>query len=75
MCLKVTLKVTKNQGLTLSLEDTIFGKPQGMGSQIDSFPVVLGLTVNCADQCNGEWLSCAKQVLFMFLLILLWKLL
>ena len=31
------LKVTKNQGYTLSLEDTFLEKPQG-GSQIDSLP-------------------------------------
>ena len=29
MCFKIILKVTKNQGFTLSLEDTFFGKPQG----------------------------------------------
>ena len=29
MCLKIILKVTKNQGLTLSLEDTFSEKPQG----------------------------------------------
>ena len=28
MCLMIILKVTKNQGLTLSLEDTFFKKPQ-----------------------------------------------
>ena len=31
MCLKIILKVTENQGLTLSLEDTFFKKPQGGG--------------------------------------------
>ena len=31
MCLKVILKVTKNQGFTLSLEDTFFEKPQEGG--------------------------------------------
>ena len=30
MCFKIISKVTKNQGLTLSLEDTIFEKPQGV---------------------------------------------
>ena len=36
MCLMVILKVTKNQGFTLSLQDTFFKKPlEG--------PVVLGL--------------------------------
>ena len=29
MCLMMILKVTKNKGFTLSLEDTIFEKPQG----------------------------------------------
>ena len=33
MYFKMTLKVTKNQGCTLSLKDTIFEKPQG--GQID----------------------------------------
>ena len=28
MCLKIILKVTKNQGFALSLEDTFFVKPQ-----------------------------------------------
>ena len=30
MCFKIILKVSKNQGFTLSLEDTIFEKPQGL---------------------------------------------
>ena len=42
MCLMITLKVTKNQDFTLSLEDTFFEKPQGGGGQIDP-PVILGL--------------------------------
>ena len=29
MCLMIILKATKNQGFTLSLEDTFFEKPQG----------------------------------------------
>ena len=29
MCFKIILKVTKNQGFNLCLEDTIFEKPQG----------------------------------------------
>ena len=33
MCLKIILKVTKNQGFTLSLEDAIFEKPQGGGGR------------------------------------------
>ena len=39
----IILKVTKNQGFTLSLEDTFFEKPQG-GGKIDAPPAVLGLT-------------------------------
>ena len=30
MCLKIILEVTKNRGSTLSLEDTLFEKPQGL---------------------------------------------
>ena len=37
MCLKIILKVTKNQAFTLSLEDTFFEKPQESG-QIDTTP-------------------------------------
>ena len=40
MCLKIMLKVTKNEGSTLSIEDKFFKKPQG--DQIDP-PRVLGL--------------------------------
>ena len=29
MCLKITLKVIKNQGFTLPVEDIFFEKPQG----------------------------------------------
>ena len=36
MCFKVILKVTENQGFTLSLEDTFFEKPQG--GQFDRRP-------------------------------------
>ena len=31
MCFEIILKVTKNQGFTLTLEDTFFEKPQGGG--------------------------------------------
>ena len=40
MWLMIILKITKNQGFNLSLEDTVFEKPQG--GQIDP-PFVLGL--------------------------------
>ena len=36
MCLMIILKVTKNQGFTLCLEDTIFEKPEGGGSNWQS---------------------------------------
>ena len=38
------LKVTKNQGFTLSLEDTFFEKPRGGGGLTPS-PAVLGLNI------------------------------
>ena len=48
MCLMITLKVTKKQGFTFCLEDTIFEKPHGGGGgmeQIHPAPplAVLGL--------------------------------
>ena len=52
MCFKIILKATKNQTFTLSLEDTIFVKPQGVGFNLTpplSPPfllVVLGLRVS-----------------------------
>ena len=43
MCFKILLKFTKIQGFKLSLEDTLFKKPQG--GQIDPQPqAVLALT-------------------------------
>ena len=41
MCLKIILKVTKNQRFTLSLEDTFSEIPQR--GQIDPHSAVLGL--------------------------------
>ena len=38
MWLMIILKVTKNQGFTLSLEDTYFEKPQGRGSDWNPSP-------------------------------------
>ena len=35
MYLTIILKFTKNQGFSLSLEDTLFKKVQGEGGQID----------------------------------------
>ena len=49
MPLMIILKVTKNQGFNLSLEDKFFEKPQRVGGggwgQID-LPVVLGLILD-----------------------------
>ena len=42
MQLKIILKVTKNQGFTLSLENTFFEKPQGRSNWPS--PVFLGLS-------------------------------
>ena len=47
----IILKVTKEQGFTLSLEDTVFEKPQGEGGGVSnwthpsSLPAVLGLSM------------------------------
>ena len=41
----IKLKVTNDQGFTLSVEDTFYEKPQGEGGQFDPPPpAVLGLT-------------------------------
>ena len=45
MCLKIILKVTKNQGFTLSVEDTFFKKPQGERVKLTP-PAVLGLNLS-----------------------------
>ena len=36
MCLMIILKFTKNQGFTLTLEDTFLKKPQGEGQIVQS---------------------------------------
>ena len=59
MCPKITLKVTKNEGFTLSLEDIFFEKPQG--SQIDP-PAVLGL--------KAKWNKLYEKSFFKFKLFL-----
>ena len=45
MCLMITLKDTKNQSFILSLEETCFKKPQGLG-QIDPNPSPTRFRVN-----------------------------
>ena len=50
MCFKMILKVTKNQGSTLSIEDAFFKKQQGGGFNLTPPPIPdrLGLIhVNC----------------------------
>ena len=36
MCFKIVLKVTENQGSTLSIEDIFFKKPHKEGGQFDT---------------------------------------
>ena len=52
MCLKIILKVTKNQGFTQSSEYTVFEKPQGFQLTPPSPPLPtgapdLGLSLSC----------------------------
>ena len=47
ICLKIILKVTKNQGFNLSLEDIFFEKLQGRGGKLTPPPpAVLGLRLH-----------------------------
>ena len=46
MCLKIILKVIKNQGFTLSLEETFFEKPQGLNMGLCADIGTLGLEFN-----------------------------
>ena len=54
MCFKIILKVQKNQGFTLSLEDTFFQKTTG-GVKLTPppHPVLLGLKVNRSSPVKG----------------------
>ena len=54
MWLMIILKVTKNQGFTLSLEDTLFKKPQGGGSNWPH-PVVLALKITLFSFISIYW--------------------
>ena len=65
MCLMIILKVTKKQGFTLCLEDTLFEKPQGVG-QIESLPPPRP-TTSCFrvnDEIDEEEIT--KQIEFYF---------
>ena len=46
----IILKITKNQGFTLSLEDTFFEEPRGESNWLPPFPAVLGLIL--LPHCN-----------------------
>ena len=60
MCLKILLKVTKNQGFSLSSEDTLFEKPQGGGEGRSNWrphpihPAVLGLKQTAKTRIPGR---------------------
>ena len=58
MCLKIILQVTKNQGFTLSLQDTFFEKPQGGGGVKLTLPAILGLSWN---SLGLIWSNLVKQ--------------
>ena len=57
ICLMIILKVTKNQGFNLSLEDTIFKKPQGGSNWTlpSRFRVKLPLMKRLAMQHGKIW--------------------
>ena len=52
MSLKIILKVRKNQGFTLSVEDTLFEKPQGESNWIP--PAVLELSKIVMGTCSAR---------------------
>ena len=55
MCLMIILKVTKNQGFILSLEDTFFEKPQGGEVKLTPPPsrFTADLSYNIPKQLHG----------------------
>ena len=55
MCFKIILKVTKNQGFTISLDDKVFEKPQQRKSNWPPPPAVLGLRVTCSFVLVVTW--------------------
>ena len=58
MCFKIILKVTENQGFTVSLEDTFFEKPQG--GQFDPEPLPKLTKTKDFNQINPK-LSFSRQ--------------
>ena len=65
----IILKVTKNCGFTLSLEDTIFEKPQGGGGQFDPLPAVLGLRKNAKKETKLFFIWLLQNVFFKYYLV------
>ena len=63
MCLKIILKVTKNQGFTFSLEYAFFEKPQG--GQIVAVPFILLFSwydfVTCMHFTSHKWIMLLSQ--------------
>ena len=56
MCFEIILKVTENQGFTLSLEETFFEKPQGR----------LGLKFYILNPKNSQVISCKVWEMFVY---------
>ena len=56
MCFKIMLKFTKNQGLTLSLEDTFFEKPQS-GSGLISIFLHMAICISKTIEHNSEQIA------------------
>ena len=63
MCLMIILKVTKDQGFTLSLEDTFFENPQGVEVKLTP-PAVLGLKDIIKQNITGNYEIIQKIVYF-----------
>ena len=55
MCLMIKLKVTNDQGFTLSVEDTFYEKPQGEGGR---FRVNVGYVVGVLAWVT--WVLCQR---------------
>ena len=80
MCLMIIFKITKNQGFTLCLADTIFKIPQGGWVRLTSapLPAVLGLSNLVHDfweDCfyKAKLLSAANRLIYLNILISILK--
>ena len=76
MCLMIILKVPKNQGFTLCLEDTVFEKPQGWDlNWFPSPPAVLGLRIlnlNCVLLFTSHCFIFSFVIYFLQFIIFTW---